>query len=454
LRDILVEMTSTHRWAPHGDDRVDALASILPAGWAITRTTRDVVPDGWISERASGLLVEGAKGGDAFRIWFLPRDWIGIRRLDPKRGRPNYWEGILARDDYTTITLSSEDTIPDLLRRLGLRSASIVNSGWDAAERVWRGRFEVAEATAERLIAAHCPDQAARDEAAYSLIVLGVPAASVFREVALAGSGDGKGLSISALSHFPGAATVAVVAALLRSPGTSARDCGYAGMVAGNLRDPALGPPLLEAFRLSRDGDTRSRVRLGLAELRYAPAGDALLEAMNATDNPHYKADFADALGSLRHRPAVPAIRALAEEPFSAPESKLAGGFQDSIRHTARMALLKLTASFGPPADGVRFLLEGPKEAAAGVPVVVTLQVENVSDRVQSYFDAVGGTFVVDGVAHARQDGPTDGMDSLHPNAVWHSTEDLAEHLKAPGPHRVSYTRGAGVSNTLTIVVR
>src|SRR5688572_2705560 len=39
-------------------DWIEAVRGVLPPGAAITGTAHDVVPDGWISERANGLLVE------------------------------------------------------------------------------------------------------------------------------------------------------------------------------------------------------------------------------------------------------------------------------------------------------------------------------------------------------------------------------------------------------------
>src|SRR4051812_14972552 len=60
--------------APEETRRVEALKAVLPEGWTVTRTARNVVPDEWISESAAGLLVEGQRGSDTFRVWFLPRD--------------------------------------------------------------------------------------------------------------------------------------------------------------------------------------------------------------------------------------------------------------------------------------------------------------------------------------------------------------------------------------------
>lgn len=431
----------------------DRLKSILPDGWSVAQTASNVVPDGWISDSATGTLLEGRRGADTFRVWFLPRDWIGVRKPDPARRRPNYWDGILAGDEHTTITLSTESTVPDLVRKLGMSTPSLVNGGWGEAERVFRGHFSAAEAEAERLIAARCPDRASRDEAAYSLVVLGIPAASVFRRAALEGTGDAREMSISALSHFPGDATVATVAAVLRDPATPDRARGYAGQVAGDLAAKELGPALLDALGLARDTDTRDRVILGIAGVRYAPAGAAVEKAMEDTDSPHAKARFAWALAVLRHRPAAPAIRRLAEGPFPTGTFKLTKDAEEDIRARARLALLVLTGDWGAPVDGLRFHLEAPAEKVAGAPIQVVIHVENVSDEAQSYFGAMEGKIVIDDRPHDRRMGPADGPDTLRPNAVWQSTEDLSAWIKAPGTYRVRYEKGAARSNTVTVVV-
>jgi hypothetical protein len=57
-------------------------------------------------------------------------------------------------------------------------------------------------------------------------------------------------------------------------------------------------------------------------------------------------------------------------------------------------------------------------------------------------------------VAHEQDLATLDGLSELLPNRVSYTRRDLAEHLTAPGRHSVSYARGAGRSNTLTIVVR
>jgi len=430
---------------------IASVKTVLPPGAVITRTERNVVPTGWTSERASGFLIEGRLGRDGFEIWFLPRDWIGIRKPDPTRARPNYWDGILADDRTLTITISSELTIPDRIRALGLSTPSLNNSGWPAAERTWKDRFAEAEATAEQLIAAHCPDRASRDEAAYSLVVLGVPAASVFRDTALNGSGNAKQFAITALGYFPSSdANVAAILSVLRDPKTPTLDRGYAAFSAETLAAPVLGGPLVEALGLERDLDARARIIRALARIRHAAAAPVILSVMEETDNPHYKAEIAGALASLRHREAAPAIRRLADGPFPAGSFKFSTDAETEIRNRARRALFVLAGDWGAPVDGLRFAIQAPATASAG-PVRFVIFVENVGNRIESFGSASSGQLVVDGVARPRSRLMVDGMDSLHPNAVWTTDEDL---LLTAGTHQVQYVNGATRSNLVTVLVK
>ncbi|APR82792.1 Hypothetical protein A7982_08141 [Minicystis rosea] len=427
--------------------------AVLPPGWAITHAARGVVPDEWISESAAGFHVEGRSGADVFRIWFLPRDWIGIRKPDPSRRRPNYWDGILANHEVTTITVSTERTIPEAIRAMGLSTPSIVNGGWPEDERIFQGRFDVAEAAALRLVSAHCPDRASKDEAAYSLIVLGIPAGSVFRRAALEGSGDAQSFAISALSYFPGQSSVSTITALLSDKATPDGARGYAAQAAENLASHALGPPLLTALGLAESGDTRTKIIRAITRLRHAPAAPAVLAALEATDNPHSKVDYATSLAAMRYAPAAGAIRKLAEKALAVGKYNLTKENEEDLRRRAQLALKVLTGDWGAPSGGVRFSLEGPKSAELGAPMEVMLYVENVSDEVQDFFRSISGRIFINDVPHDRRMLPTNGMTSLHPNAVWKSAENVGVFIKAPGTYRVRYENGAASSNTITVVV-
>src|SRR5438445_54573 len=96
-----------------------AVVAILPEGWAVTRTQTGTTPPDWHTDASkAGFLVEGGNGKHSFSVWFLPPDWIGIRRLPNAAPRTCYWEGILAEDDYLTISACSDETFCDRVHRL------------------------------------------------------------------------------------------------------------------------------------------------------------------------------------------------------------------------------------------------------------------------------------------------------------------------------------------------
>lgn len=433
---------------------VTEVRGILPEGWVITRVTARTIPDGWHSESATGLRIDGQKGPERFSLWILPRDWIGIRKPGSTDARANYWAGILSGEKRTTITISSEATIPEKLRELGLSTPSIVNNGFAEDEKVWEGRFEMAEATAERLIRAHCSDQAAHDEAALSLVELGVPAASVFRRSALVASEGSRSFSITALGYFRGPATVTVIATLLRDPSLPDRLRGYAAFAASGLAAPELGAPLLDALALTKSLDAQRTIVEGLARLRHAAAGPKVLVAMRAANHPDYKARFANALAMLRYRPAEAEIRALAEGPFVPGSGKFTREDEESVRAKARLARIRLMGPWGAPAGDLSLLLVGPKEAKRGNPMQGTVYVEHTSDDVESHSTASSGRFFVEGLGFTRNMDPPNGLSTTDPLVMWRFERDLGEWLKNPGTYKIRYEAGGAVSNTVTVVVK
>jgi hypothetical protein len=438
---------------PDTTTAVNEVKRILPEGWAVTRVTDRTMPDGWKSESAVGLRIDGAKGADVFSIWLLPRDWIGIRAPSAAAHRGNYWAGILAGETRTTITVSTEETIPERLRALNLSTPSIVNSGWQADEKIWRGRFELAEATAERLVRAHCHAPADHDEAARSLVELGVPAASVFRRAALAGSEADRSFTVGALGYLPSPATISVLATVLRDPATPDDVRGSAAFAARTLAATELGAPLLDALALAPEMNARSHIIQALARVRHVPAGPAVHAAMRSTDNPHYKASFAEVLAVLRYRAAEGDIRALAEGPFLPGSGRFSKDAEADIRQKARLALLRLVGDWGASKGGLSLLLVAPKEATVGGAIDASFYIEHESDDAAVHGVAFGGAFVIEGLG-AKPNMEPDGIFTTDPSVMWKGTRDLGEWLRAPGTYRVRYEAGGASSNTVTVVVK
>lgn len=465
---------------PEETTTVAEVRALLPEGFTITGTSPKTVPDGWVSESATGLRIDGQRGADRFSVWILPRDWIGIRTLskaskpDP-RSRASYWAGILSNERRTTIAVSTEPQVPEKLRGLSVTTPSIVNGGWGAGEKIWRGRVDVAEATAERLIRGHVADlesrsqevvgEAIESEAARSLIELGVPAPSVFRRASVAGEEGERSFVVGALGFFPSPATTTVLATVLRDPTTPSRVRASAAFAARTLGAPELGDPLLAALELSnaQDLDTQSHVVRALARIRYLPAGPRVLKAMRALDNPHYKAQFGEVLAVLRYRPAEPDLRALAEGPFVPGSGRFTKETEESIRAVARLALIRLLGEWGPKQNGLSLLLVAPKEGVLGKPLEVKVYVEHEGDDPSSHGVALGGTFLADGLGPFSSPPAMNGMFTTDPTVMWTASRDLGPWLATPATPatpvtsrtvRVRYEAGGARSNSVTISLK
>ncbi len=430
-----------------------AVVGALPQGAAVTSVTPGVVPDGWVSDDPSALLVAGTLGKAAFKIWVVPRDWIGIRKPDPARRPDEYWSGIVANADAAAITMSSDDAISDALRKLDMTTTSLVNSG---RLTTWTGRFDLANAAAEHLIATYCHDPAARDEAVYSLVVLGVPAANVYRAAAIdpTATERTRTFAIDSLGLFPGPLTSHAIAQVLGDPATPEKHRSDAAYVAEQLGDPTHGPALAFALAHTVDHDIRSKVIAAIVRIRYQPAAPAIYEALRHEHNPYYQADLCAALASLRYTPAIAEIRHVADDPFKPDGNPLDLRTDRELHDRARRALFVLAGTWGAPVKGWRFALQAQPSVKLGEPIHAQLFAENVSDQMMSYFAAVLGTLVVDGVAHPHAPTAIDGNDSFVPNQVITDDKDLTTLLVTRGKHRVWYEVDGAHSNELVIDVR
>jgi hypothetical protein len=228
-----------------------AVEAVLPPRWAVTRTQIGSAPTDWFSDDPrAGFLVECSDGDDSARIWFLPRDWIGIRKVPNQAALTCYWEGVLAGDKYKTIT-HAPDGVQQALSHLGgnsMGTPSLINGGYYQAECIFRGKFQSADASALRLIRKNCTTPPAFEEAALSLVVLGVPAESVFRRAAREVKGSNKDLFCSALGEMGGDEAIGVLCEVLSDSTVDAYQRGYAAMALQRHEDERIGPALHKAL--------------------------------------------------------------------------------------------------------------------------------------------------------------------------------------------------------------
>jgi hypothetical protein len=136
----------------------DGVRCILPQGWVVTNTVKGSTPPDWISnDPKAGVLVEGGNGDKRFQIWFLPRDWIGIRKRSARAPRTTYWQGILAESDYITISYTTHEPLYERFRDVFQSSSwttpALCNGGFRSSLQVFKGKCNAnaAEGTAAGL---------------------------------------------------------------------------------------------------------------------------------------------------------------------------------------------------------------------------------------------------------------------------------------------------------------
>lgn len=427
---------------------LNQLKSIMPPGWSITRTARHSSPYDWLTFDEVGLRVEAQKGQSRFFTWFLPRDWIGIRKSDANwKQVGSFWHGIHLGAKYKVITDCPEERFHEALWRQQGTEPRLDNGG------VFKNQLEEADRTSRQLVDRFCPDQRSRDEAAYSLVTLGVPAKTVIQQCALEGAGRAREACVWALHYFKNTDSLYALCKVLNDTNSSADCQKYAAMALERRADPAAVPALLAALDHVIFSEAVTHVAAALERLHRVEAAPMILKRMDDEPNPHYKVAFAKALASLRYARALPAIEMLCQTKRLTADWALDVGKRQYPGWVPEIALLRLTGSWGRPADGVRMLLLPPEKPVAGPSLKIALLVENASEKdltVIGYF--IGRLFIN---AKEYQIGPTtwDGNADLRVNDVWIYPLDLSTMIQQPGKYHVHYEAQKARSNALTLQV-
>jgi hypothetical protein len=409
-----------------------AVKKVLPAGWKVTRTQANVTPEDWetFMPRA-GFLVEGSNGKDTFRIWFVPRDWVGIRKLPSKPRGPFYREGILLGTYCKTITAASDGTFCARARHLfapnSRSTPSLCNGGYYEAMKIFRGKFDQADRTARELIQRHCktPEQFA--EAAHSLVVLGVPARTVFLRAAREVQGMDRDLFCSVLGSMGGKDAIGVLCELVTDARLEDQRRKYAAMALRHHTDRRIGPALHTALKQLREEDPLSTVVRTLVRVGHTVAAPDMLTAFRRIENSYYKAEVAQALAAFRHRPAIPDIRRFVES-FRSNNQKPPAA--------AELALLLLTGDWGTPGASYRLHISAPAEAVLGQKLMLRIHVENIGKEPLWTWHVSETDLVVDGKKPPVELELTLGgglMGHFYPGEVHTMTCDFSRRIVKPG---------------------
>ena len=359
-----------------------AVNSVLPAGWAM-KTTMGGSPSDWHTfDDKAGFCVEASNGKQWLHVWFLPVDWIGIRKVEHLRCMTCYWHGILKNDRFTMITYASDDEFHHRCSRLLNGSTpSLCNGGKWTAEKVFGYHSEKTDRIAMQLVERYCKTGADLGEAANSLIVLGVPARSVMLKAIRAGLS----CNYSVLGQMGDPESIGVLCDRLRQ--TPSKDVVYA--LAGHDH-PKLRSALRSAIRKATYHEDIAVISRRIGQLKYLPAAPDVAAAFQRLINNYDTGDIAHALASLNYRKAIPLLeKAVANLPANANDGFRNGGL--------RVALLRFTADWGIPDENVRVHIAGPKKVRAGVKIPLSIYVEVIGKEPISTWRDVEYGLQIDG---------------------------------------------------------
>jgi hypothetical protein len=430
------------------------LRTVLPQGWTITHTALNKSPDDWYTFDNRGFEIDGKNGEHVFQTWFVPKDWIGIRQGRANRIRLVYWESVLMGRDFKAITNTDQVPIQEAFQRLDMHTPSLVNSGWYEAQELFKDRMSEVDSEAQALVKGFCKDRSCRDEAAYSLIVLGVPARTITLDCAAHAPENAQGFCVSALGYMGGQDSVRVLGDVITNPLTSPQVQKYAAMSLNSIADPSSGPALLKALHTISWPEASQQAAEALGRVHYELAAPEILSRMQR--EPHearQQVYYARALASLRYRPAVPTIEKLCNTTNFSGDWVLKQQLHTYLGWVPEIALMRLTAPWGPPSDGIRLLLL-PYEERAETSQRVVAVIENVGDHDLDILGPPGGSVIVDGVRHPKKDSVImDGSITLRVNDVSAHAIDLSGLISGGGLHHVEYQLGTATSNQLNLPV-
>jgi hypothetical protein len=426
----------------------------LPQGSTITRTELNRTPDDWYTFDDRGFEIDGKNAEHSFQIWFLPKDWLGIRQNKPNRMRTVYWEGVLMGREFKTITNTDQVSVQEALQGLDMHTPSLVNGGWYEARAVFKDRMTEVDGRAQGLTTHFCKDRSCVDEAAYSLIVLGVPSVTLTLDCAERASENARGFCISALGYMGGQESVRVLGNVISHPLTSPQVQKYAAMSLNAIADPSTGPALLRALRTISWQEAAEQTAEALGTIHYEIAAPEILSRMKREPpDARQQVYYARALASLRYKPAVPVIEQLCKTTKLSGDWILKEQQNGYLGWVPEIALMRLTSPWGQPSDNIRLLLLPSENPPIGNQIRVVAVIENVGDRDLNILGPPGGDVIVDGTKSHRDSVVMDGNITLRVNDVAAHAVDLSGLIADGGPHRVEYQLGTAVSNELIVQV-
>ena len=448
---------------------VAALRNALPRGWIVKPVGLGRVPDDWRSLDTRIFEVEGVNGQQAFRVSFVPADWIGIRRPDPRRSRLSPWQGVLQDGQYKALSPGLQFPPFQQLRNvpiyvaltdMGMNLPSLINRGSSDGFALFGSRLAEVDEQTRSLVSRFCTTRECVDEAAYSLIVLGVPARTLTLECAERAAGYAQQACASVLGYWDTPEALSVLNELVARRSTSSETRRYAAWALEQIADPSSGPALGEALQLTPSADRNAVMAIAqaIARVRYRPAAPEILSRLETETDDFAQRWYARVLGALQYEPAVRAIERLCETTNISADWIL-GKQRDPNPPRYRgplpeVALLRITGPWGQPSDGIRLLILPPENPASSSKIEIAKLIENVGDDDVRILH-VPGVWIVDGKEISGIDSNViDGSVIVRARDVDVGSTNLGKVLSTPGSHTVQYRLRDATSNRLTLQVR
>jgi hypothetical protein len=320
---------------------------------------------------------------------------------------------------------------------------------------LFKDRLDDIDRQTQELVKRFCTTTACSDEAAYSLILLGVPSKTLTLNCAEHSVPRAQGFCVSALGDWGGPESVRVLNAVVSSPLTTPTVRRYAALSLEKCADPSSGPALLRALQLASagNGDDPGAIGRALGRIRFAPAGPELLVRLAGERRRSEQMLYVGALADMRYAPAIPEIEKLCQTLAISSDwmiAKTSHGIQDVL---PELGLLRIEGPWGSTVDGIRLLILPPEVPARAGAVQIAALIENAGDRDLADFLSTKGTWIVDGREHLNVDRPLmDGVMTLRVNSVEFRPVNLSSVL-TPGTHVVQYRLLTATSNQLTVQV-
>jgi hypothetical protein len=434
-------------------ESLTTVEKILPRGWSITRTVSgSTPPDWWTNDPKAGFLVEAHNGEEVVQLWYLPLDWIGIRKVRNRAWHSVYGPGILRSSQGKIIVYVSDEKLHERLYHVLGGSFRLVNGGYDEALRIFAGKLDRADRIATALVRKYCRRPEQFRAAIDSLNDLGVPARNLFLRSARKARGQHRSDYTSLLGLIGGKEAIDLLCDTATDLQVSANERKYAILALRRHEDKRIGRTLHAALKQMPDGEGLDCVVKQLTHRRYKPAESDLLALFKHLPNDAYaKHALVQALAAFRCNEAIPELRGLRQELADDPKK------HEGMLASLDMALLRMTGDWGEPGGGARLFVVAPKQPRLGEKMELTVHLENSGLEPIELLPlprAIG--LHVDGKAVLKQEiflisGLVTRID---PGEVWTFSCDLSPYIKMPGRHQAQYWSHGACSNVIAFTVQ